>query len=397
MAVYTKKYNGSAWVTAPFKKWNGSAWVDAKVQKWTGSAWSQLYPETAVTKSQTLTSTTFNTYRSTWDNGSVAKQGVYSTYKAAHGYLGINASSITGTGSITSIASANFSSTRDGSGTYNNNQTVRFHRGNIAPASSSPVGTVTGQFNSTTGGPGSGGAMNNRAITINSEVVNWMNKVSSKPYLYIYSSASADYAGMKTKFTINLNNYVYTAKTISFESSDSVALKMTPDMYTTLVGKTPYHSMTVYENEENMTLEEIIQRREDGIVEPIEYDSIIQVPEIKPWTREYEIVKSKDKGMDNTYIFRIEAFNMEWDDEAQYSLDGEKWFTLYGESAESNYLYTELPKDFNRFSDFIYVRIIDKAKEIIHTELTVEPIIYIPDQKGIILPGEALDLDKLLK
>ena len=59
MAVYTKKYNGSAWVTAPVKKWNGSAWVDAKVQKWTGSAWTQLYPETAVTTSKTISSTSF--------------------------------------------------------------------------------------------------------------------------------------------------------------------------------------------------------------------------------------------------------------------------------------------------------------------------------------------------
>lgn len=33
MAVYVKKYNGSAWVDAAVKRYNGSAWVDATVNK----------------------------------------------------------------------------------------------------------------------------------------------------------------------------------------------------------------------------------------------------------------------------------------------------------------------------------------------------------------------------
>ena len=63
MAVYTKKYNGSSWVTAPFKKWNGSSWVDAKVMKYNGSAWVQIYPEKVVTTNKTISSTSFNTRR----------------------------------------------------------------------------------------------------------------------------------------------------------------------------------------------------------------------------------------------------------------------------------------------------------------------------------------------
>ena len=109
MAVYTKKWNGSAWVTAPVKKWNGSAWVDAKVQKWNGSAWTQLYPETAVTTSKTISSTSFNTYRdSKWLNTNTARQGVYSSYGSCMGYLGLNAANFPGSGSITSIGSATF-------------------------------------------------------------------------------------------------------------------------------------------------------------------------------------------------------------------------------------------------------------------------------------------------
>lgn len=395
MAVYTKKYNGSAWVTAPVKKWNGSAWVDAKVMKWTGSAWSQLYPETAVTTSQTLSSTTFNTYRSKWDNDGVAKQGVYSSYAAAHGYLGISAGSITGSGNISSIGSATFTSTRDGSGSYNNNQTIRFHRSNVNSTSTSPVNTVTGQFTATSGGPGSGGTMN-RGISVSSETVNWMNKVNSKPYLYIYSSSTSDYLGMKTKFSISLNNFVYTAKTIAFEAKDAKPLLMTADMYKETMNKEPYHTMTIYNDEEDMTLEEIIQRRVDGIVEDIPYDAIIQAPEITPWTRNYEVYESNTLSLDKQLFVKVEVFNMGMDDEAQYSLDGEEWYTLTGKDATDDYLYGELPAEFNKYRDFIHVRIIDKKKELIHNTLTIEPKIYIPDQSGIIVVPGDIDLDKLI-
>lgn len=397
MAVYTKKYNGSAWVTAPVKKWNGSAWVDAKVMKWTGSAWSQLYPETAVTTSKTLSSTSFNTYRqSKWLNTNTARQGVYSSYGSCMGYLGLNAANIAGSGSITSIGSATFTGVRGGAGSYNSNQTLRFHRNNGAP--SSTPGTPTGQFNATTGGPGSGKTMSNRAITMSSEVTNWANQVGSKPYLYIYSTSTSDYADIQTSCSITLNNYVYTAKTIAFESEKAIPLLMTADMYRETMNKEPYHSMTVYENEIDMTLEEIIQRRVDGIVEDIPYDSIIQAPEIKPWTRNYEVYESNTFSLNKQLFVKVEVFNMDMNDEAQYSLDGEEWFTLYSEDVNSDYLIAELPKDFNKYRDFIYVRVIDKEKEIIHTELNIEPLIYIPNQtSGIILPGEALDLDNIIK
>lgn len=397
MAVYTKKYNGSAWVTAPVKKWNGSAWVDAKVMKWTGSAWSQLYPETAVTTSKTLSSTSFNTYRqSKWLNTNTARQGVYSSYGSCMGYLGLNAANIAGSGSITSIGSATFTGVRGGAGSYNNNQTLRFHRNNGAP--SSTPGTPTGQFNATTGGPGSGKTMSNRAITMSSEVTNWANQVGSKPYLYIYSTSTSDYADIQTSCSITLNNYVYTAKTIAFESEKAIPLLMTADMYRETMNKEPYHSMTVYENEIDMTLEEIIQRRVDGIVEDIPYDSIIQAPEIKPWTRNYEVYESNTFSLNKQLFVKVEVFNMDMNDEAQYSLDGEEWFTLYSEDVNSDYLIAELPKDFNKYRDFVYVRVIDKEKEIIHTELNIEPLIYIPNQtSGIILPGEALDLDNIIK
>lgn len=396
MAVYTKKYNGSAWVTAPVKKWNGSAWVDAKVQKWTGSAWTQLYPETAVTTSKTISSTSFNTYRdSKWLNTNTARQGVYSSYGSCMGYLGLNAANFPGSGSITSIGSATFTGVRGGAGSYNSNQTLRFHRNNGAP--SSTPGTPTGQFNATTGGPGSGKTMSNRAITMSSEVVNWANQVGSKPYLYVYSTSTSDYADIQTSCSITLNNYIYTAKTIAFESEKAIPLLMTADMYKATKNREPYHSMTVYEDEVNMTLEEIIQRRVDGIVEDIPYDSIIQAPDIKPWTRNYEVYESNTLSLDKQLFVKVEIFNMGMDDEAQYSLDGEEWFTLIGEDAEDDYLYGKLPSEFNKYRDFIHVRIIDKKKELIYNTLTIEPKIYIPDQSGIIVVPGDIDLDSIIK
>lgn len=393
MAVYTKKWNGSSWVTAPVKKWNGSSWVDAKVQKWTGSAWTQLYPETSVTRSQTVTSKSFNTWRgSKWLATGTARQGEYGSYGACAGYLGVNAGNFTGSGNISSISSAKFSGTRGAAGYYNNNQTLYFYRSNVAP-NTSAANTWTGQFTGTTGGPGSGKTMSNRAITVNAETKNWANKVSSKPYLYIYATGTSNYADIQTTFSVTLN-YTYAARTLSFDSSTARSAGLAPAMYRSIYGKDAFHSMTIYEEEENMTLEEIIKRREDGIVEDIPYDAIIDVPEILPWTREFNIYETKEEDESVKKMFKIEVFNMGMEDEAQYSLDNEEWFTLRGESAEDDYLYGELPQDFNKYRDFVYVRIINKEKEFIYQEQAIEPKIYIPEQTGLIIVPE-IDLDSL--
>ena len=399
MAVYTKKWNGSAWVTAPVKKWNGSAWVDAKVSKWNGSTWVQLYPETNVTRSQTVSSSTFNTWRgSKWLNTGTARQGEYGSYGACAGYLGINAGNFTGSGNITAINSASFSGTRGGAGYYNNNQTLYFYRSNVAP-STSAANSWTGQFTGTTGGPGSGKPMNNRAISINAETKNWANKVNSKPYLYIYATGTSNYGDIQSNFSVTLN-YTYTARMVTFETKDAVALNVSPYVYREITGRNPYCSMVIHEGEENMTLEEIIRRREDGVVEAINSSDVIDAPEIAPWTREYEIFKdenAKDKSLiKSKHKIKIEVFNMDMDDEAQFSLDGVEWFTLMGENPEDNYLYGDLPLGFNEYRDFVYVRVIDKKKEVIHTELSIEPKIFIPGQtSGLILPGD-IDLEAAL-
>jgi len=39
-----KVWNGSAWVSAPFRVWNGSSWVESQAKVWNGSAWADPIP-----------------------------------------------------------------------------------------------------------------------------------------------------------------------------------------------------------------------------------------------------------------------------------------------------------------------------------------------------------------
>lgn len=399
MTIQTKRWSGSAWITAPVRRWSGSAWIDAYVRRWGGSSWIQIYPETIITTSNELWASTLNTYRSKWDNAGAAKQGKYSSYAAAHGYLGISAHSLPGSGNISSIGSSSFTGVRDGSGYYNNNQTVRFYRSHVNSTSQSPVNTLSGEWNSSTGGPGSGKTMSNRPVSVNGEMLNWLNGVSGKPYLYIHSGAAADYMGIISSFYIRINSYSYQAKMLSFEEPKAKGLQLPASVYKEAIGNEPYCHMVVYEDEVDMTLEEILQRREDGVVEDISRWDIDDAPDIKTWTREYEVTEIKNELNETTPIFRIETMNMGMDDVPQFSLNGEEWFNMQARPVEYDTYYVTgiLPKDFNKYSDFIYFRVYDKEKDIVYCRRTIEPIIYLPEKNtGLILPGEEIDLSEIL-
>lgn len=397
MAVYTKKWNGSAWVTAPFKKWNGSAWVDAYVYKWNGSSWVQIYPEPQVSVSgSTVTGSGLTTYRTTytgWSSGD-AKQGNGTNWSGSavnYGYCGINAGSYAGSGSINSVSSASFTGTRGGAGYYNNDQTIYFYRSATVPSSGTPSSsTMLGNFTATTGGPGSGGTMSNKTISGTSNVLNWLNKVNSAPYLYIYSTAAADYLSL-TAVKITVSYDYASAAALFVDDGVAAAFNISEEDYTMNGGQKAYHKMPIYKDEMGLTLTEIMERREQGIVTDIDPTTVNYSPTILPWTREYKVFTDED----GTTKLKVEAMNMRMEDEAQYSLDQVNWFTLYG-TGEGEYVQATMPPDFNKYSDFVYVRIIDKKKEMIMAELTVEPVIYIPDQSGIITPGVELDIDKML-
>lgn len=383
MAIDTLKWNGTAWVTCPVKRWNGSAWVDATVRKWNGSSWVQMYPETVVNGSQYIYSTGTNHYKGSWQGGA-AKQGDWG-YGECYGYLGLCSTSFTGFGNIMSISGAGFRGTRDGSGYYNNDQTIRFFRSNAVPGYS-PVNTIAGEFTTTSGGPGSGGNMTNRWINPNGlgNMLDWVNGVGGKDQAFIYDNSKNLYLGV-TNPALGMD-YTYMAKTVSFESP-YMMLMMTPDMYMDIKGRTPYHSMIIYEDEQNMSLGEIMQRREDGIVLPINAQDAIDVPEVIPWTKEYGIDIVVDGSTNIIQRFKIEILNLRFDDQPEISLDNESWAPIKAiKEKQDDWLYGQLPEDFNKTTDSIYFRIHDKLNDVIISNKTITPLDY-NNTKGILLPG----------
>lgn len=372
MGIETFRWNGNAWVVAPVKRWNGNAWVDAYTRRWNGSYWVQMYPETAVSATQYISSTGTNNWRnSTWEGGA-AKQGNWG-YGTCCGYLGLCSKNFNGSGNITSITGAGFRGYRDGSGYYNNDQTIRFHRSNAVPGYS-PDGTITGEFNATTGAPGKNGRMVDRWINSNhlGTMKDWANGIGGKDQLFIYSTSKTDYLGI-TSPEIGID-YTYMAKMISFESP-YMMLMATPDMYMDLKGRRPYHSMLIYDDEVGMTLPELMKRRADGIVKPIDTDKSQELVDTKAWTREYHIVEKENiiTGVKDL-IFKIEAFNLSFDEEPQISFDNINWKPISSiKENHDDWMITQLPSDFNRARDNIYFRFYDRKKDFVYGEKVIKP------------------------
>ena len=403
MAVYTKRWNGSSWVTAPFKKWNGSSWVDAYVYKWTGSNWFQLYPEPIAGADITATGSGLRTYRSTWSNWNTskgAKQGNgnqqgWGGATANWGYLGVNCWQFSGCGSIIGVSTQQIGGQINGTGYYNNDITLHMYRGNQIEGGQP---SVTGYMYSNTGGPGKNATMTTKNIT-GGEFQNFLNNASGYPYLYIYSNATGDYTGLSACWVRAVYQYSVAAA-MFVDDGVAVAYNIPEDEYSMqLGGGHLYHKMPIYKDEFGLTLNEIMDRREQGIVEDIDPTTVNYMPEyIKPWFKERDVYKEDDDTK-----FKIEVKNMGIHDEAQYSLDNTEWNTLYGNSSESNpeltdYVYATMPNDFNMYSDFIYVRIVDKDNDMILNECVVEPRIYVPDMKtrGLFIPGYEIDIDNML-
>lgn len=403
MAVYTKRWNGSSWVTAPFKKWNGSAWVDAYVYKWTGSNWFQLYPEPIATYSGAVSGSGLATYRSTGyvTTNKGAKQGNgnqqgWGGAPANWGYLGLSCWNFSGVGAVVGVSAQQISGTVGATGYYNNDIRLHMYRGNRTPNEGAP--TVTGYMYSNTGGPGKNAAMSIKNIT-GGEFQNWLNNVSSYPYLYIYSNATGDYVAL-TACTIHTTYQYSVAAAMFVDDGVAVAYNIPEDEYSMqLGGGHLYHKMPIYKDEFGLTLNEIMDRREQGIVEDIDSTTVNYMPEyIKPWFKDRDVYKEND----NTK-FKIEIKNMGIHDEAQYSLDNTEWNVLYGNPSESSpeltdYVYATMPNDFNMYSDFIHVRVVDKDNDMILNECVVEPRIYVPDMKtrGLFIPGYEINIDDML-
>ena len=380
MAIYVKRYNGSAWVDTTVKRYNGSSWVDAYTYRWNGSSWVQIYPETIVTvDNKAVTSGTMNNYKSKmsdWKSDSTARQGNGTTWGGSPsnwGYMAISASSFTGSGSITSVTSAYFKGTRGGSGYYNNEQTVQFYRSAITTSGTPTTSNIAGNFKCTFKMPGKDTAFSNQAITMGTNGLNWLNQANSQPRLYIYSNVADDYASFTGTCTVTAS-YKYQASSVAFVDEASTAMLLTAADDYNSIKNTAYHTMTIYKEEENMTLAEIIKRREDGIVEDIDQDTVDRFNVTRPWTKDYKIEKD-DNG--NLRV-KIQVFALGMDDEVQVSLDKIKWTVMKQVDPKTNFMECILPSDYNKVTDWCYIRVINKKTDELYLTAEVEPMIMIP-------------------
>lgn len=403
--IQVKKYNGSAWVDGAVKKYNGSSWVDGYTYKWNGSAWVQIYPDTFVSvsnKSVTGSSTTW-TYRAkiykNWKKED-AKQGSGGKYSSSggsgdsnhYGFLNLSSNKFTGHGDVNSVSSASYTAKRGGAGTYNVNQTIKFYRGNVVPTSSSsasPVNTLSGKFTCATGSNvGSGGTMSNRSIDGLDNFKNWMNGVSSKPQLYISSTASADYLSIKGASTVKAS-YVYRADVITYVPSGGgaavMSLRSPSNTYSTRTTTTSfgsgsvlkkvqstvddaYHTMVIYPEEKNMTLDEIVAYRTENNLPDISINDIltdyVKQPVIKDFNidRDNHMVKVQLDGLQDGHI-------------PEFSIDGDNYYFMSSPSVD---IYTgNLTSEFDKNRDYVYIRVRNEITDSIDLEYIEEPLFLV--------------------
>ena len=397
--IQVKKYNGSAWVNGAVKKYKGSSWVDAYTYKWNGSAWVQIYPDTYVSvsnKSVTGSSTTWSYRAQIYKNWKQedAKQGNGGHYSNSGGYgdsthygfLNLSSDKFTGHGNVNSVSSATYSGKRGGAGNYNNNQTIKFYRGSIVPTaagSSSPTSDVTGNFTCTTGsGVGSGGSISNRSISGTDNFKNWMNGVSGKKQLYIYSNSASDYLSLKEASTIKAS-YVYIASTATYATSTasySLRSPFSTRTTTTSFGSgsvlkkvqstvdNAYHTMVIYPEEENMTLDEIVAYRTENNLPDISTDDIL--------TDYVEQIVIKDIKIDSdTHTVTTVLEGLQDGHIPEYSIDGTNYSFMPSSTVDT--YYGDLTPEFDKNRDYVYIRVRNEKTDSIDFEYIEEPLFLV--------------------
>ena len=401
--IQVKKYNGSAWVNGAVKKYKGSSWVDAYTYKWNGSAWVQIYPDTYVSvsnKSVTGSSTTWSYRAQVYKNWKQedTKQGNGGHYSNSGGYgdsthygfLNLSSDKFTGHGNVNSVSSATYSGKRGGAGNYNNNQTIKFYRGSIVPTatgSSSPTSDVTGNFTCTTGsGVGSGGSISNRSISGTDNFKNWMNGVSGKKQLYIYSNSSSDYLSLKGASTIKAS-YVYSSDTVMYASPSSASYSLRPSASTFGTRTTTtsfgsgkvlkkvqstvddaYHTMVIYPEEKNMTLDEIVAYRTENNLPDISTNDIL--------TDYVEQIVIKDIKIDsdtNTVTTVLEG--LQDGHIPEYSIDGTNYSFMPSSTVDT--YYGDLTPEFDKNRDYVYIRVRNEKTDSIDFEYIEEPLFLV--------------------
>ena len=401
--IQVKKYNGSAWVNGAVKKYKGSSWVDAYTYKWNGSAWVQIYPDTFVSvsnKSVTGSSTTWSYRAQIYKNWKQedAKQGNGGHYSNSggsgdsthYGFLNLSSDKFTGHGNVNSVSSATYSGKRGGAGKYNNNQTIKFYRGSIVPTaagSSSPTSDVTGNFTCTTGsGVGSGGSISNKSISGTDNFKNWMNGVSGKKQLYIYSNSASDYLSLKGASTVKAS-YVYSSDTVMYASPSSASYSLRPSASTFGTRTTTtsfgsgsvlkkvqstvddaYHTMVIYPEEKNMTLDEIVSYRTENNLPDISTNDIL--------TDYVEQIVIKDIKIDSdTHTVTTVLEGLQDGHIPEYSIDGTNYSFMPSSTVDT--YYGDLTPEFDKNRDYVYIRVRNEKTDSIDFEYIEEPLFLV--------------------
>ena len=404
--IQVKKYNGSAWVNGAVKKYKGSSWVDAYTYKWNGSAWVQIYPDTFVSvsnKSVTGSSTTWSYRAQIYKNWKQedAKQGNGGHYSNSggsgdsthYGFLNLSSDKFTGHGNVNSVSSATYSGKRGGAGKYNNNQTIKFYRGSIVPTaagSTAPTSDVTGSFTCTTGSNvGSGGSISNRSISGTDNFKNWMNGVSGKKQLYIYSNSSSDYLSLKGASTVKAS-YVYRADIITYKppkaSAASYSLRSpSASAFSTRTTTTSfgsgsvlkkvqstvddaYHTMVIYPEEKNMTLDEIVAYRTENNLPDISTNDIL--------TDYVEQIVIKDIKIDSdTHTVTTVLEGLQDGHIPEYSIDGTNYSFMPSSTVDT--YYGDLTPEFDKNRDYVYIRVRNEKTDSIDFEYIEEPLFLV--------------------
>ena len=401
--IQVKKYNGSAWVNGAVKKYKGSSWVDAYTYKWNGSAWVQIYPDTFVSvsnKSVTGGSTTWSYRAQIYKNWKQedAKQGNGGHYSNSGGYgdsthygfLNLSSDKFTGHGNVNSVSSATYSGKRGGAGNYNNNQTIKFYRGSIVPTaagSSSPTSDISGNFTCTTGSNvGSGGSISNRSISGTDNFKNWMNGVSGKKQLYIYSNSASDYLSLKGASTIKAS-YVYSSDTVMYASPSSASYSLRPSASTFGTRTTTtsfgsgkvlkkvqstvddaYHTMVIYPEEKGMTLDEIVAYRTENNLPDISSNDVLT-----DYVKQIIINDFKIDSDTNTVTVILDG--LQDGHIPEYSIDGTN-YNFMPSSTVDTYVGNLTP-EFDKNRDYVYIRVRNEKTDSIDFEYIEEPLFLV--------------------
>lgn len=388
MTIYVKKYNGSAWVDGAIKKYDGSNWVDAYTYRWTGSEWEQIYPEVAITTTETITGyeNTYSYRVNRWKNWKLedAKQGNgepydydpnnSSTDADSHhiGYLNLNSNLFTGYQAVNSVSEAYFTATRGGAGKYNTDQTINFYRSDFKVTADTyssldnPSSSLAGNFTCKTGAPGSGGSMSNKTISALSNCKNWMNAVGGKNRLYIDDTTKDNYLSIKGPVKIK-SKYTYLATAAVYLDAQSLSLNAFQIKKSDLTDSDIYHKMFLYPSESGMTLDEVVRHRELNNLPDISPDNVVDgyIPEI---TILDSIVDNDRITVHLTYLQDCHV--------PEYSIDGVVYHKLQSDKPDFYYgLYND--KDFNPYMNNIYIRVRNVITDSIDFTFLQEPRIKI--------------------